>query len=58
MLPGAIIRDLIMAPDNTDCMTLSSKRIRPLHSDLFYNGKNISEVPKHTHLGITLSSNP
>ena len=41
----------------TECMTFSSKRVRPLHPDLFYNGKNISEVSNHTHLGITLSSN-
>ena len=38
-------------------MTFSSKRIRALHSDLFYIGNKISEVSKHTHVGITLSSN-
>ena len=38
-------------------MTFSSKRVRPLHPDLFYNGNNITEVSSHTHLGITLSSN-
>ena len=38
-------------------MKFSSKRIRALHSDLFYIGNKISEVSKHTHVGITLSSN-
>lgn len=38
-------------------MTFSSKRIRALHSDLFSSGNKISEVSKHTHVGITLSSN-
>ena len=44
-------------PSKTECMTFSSKRVRPLHPDLFYNGNNITEVSSHTHLGITLSSN-
>ena len=33
-------------PGKTECMTFSSKRIRPIHPDLriLYNGNKISEV--------------
>ena len=48
---------VIIYPSKTECTTFSSKGITPLHSDLFYNGNKISEVSKHTHLGMTLSSN-
>ena len=32
-------------PNKSECMTFSSKRIRPLHSDLFYNARQGAHQP-------------
>jgi hypothetical protein len=43
-------------PTKTESIIFSTKRIKPYHPDLFYEGKKIAMVSQHTHLGITLSS--
>ena len=37
-------------------MIISRQRNRSNHPDLFLNGKKISEVDNHTHLGVTISN--
>jgi hypothetical protein len=43
-------------PTKTESIIFSTKRIKPYHPDLFYEGKKIAMVSQHTHLGVTLSS--
>ena len=43
-------------PTKTESIIFSTKRIKPYHPDLFYEGKKIAMVSQHTHLSVTLSS--
>ena len=40
----------------TEYLIISRQRNRSNHPDLFLNGKKISEVDNHTHLGVTISN--
>jgi hypothetical protein len=40
-------------PIKTESIVFSTKRIKPYHPDLFYEGKKIAMVSQHTHLGVT-----
>lgn len=42
-------------PSKTEAMIFSRKRHKPIHPPLFFNSEPISQVTKHTHLGLTLS---
>lgn len=44
-------------PQKTESITISTKRNRTLHPDLYLNGQKISEVSHHKHLGLHFSDN-
>lgn len=44
-------------PQKTESITISTKRNRTLHPDLYLNGHKISEVSHHKHLGLHFSDN-
>ena len=43
-----------ISPNKTKCMTISSKRYKPQHPQLFHNNMLINEVSIHKYLGIIL----
>jgi hypothetical protein len=48
---------VIMNADKTKSIIFSVKNIKPFHPPLIINGNTIEDIDKHTHLGLTLSSN-
>ena len=44
-------------PSKTEAMIFSTKRDKPVHPALYYEGNEIDIVSSHKHLGVTLSSN-
>ena len=44
-------------PNKTEAMIFSTKRDKPVHPALYYEGNEIDIVSSHKHLGVTLSSN-